>query len=217
MLDKTATLVVISPSSLLVGRSTAGSRACSGPGSSAAIASVADQADGRPGLHPERPVRPVLPRPAAGLLPRRRSGRDLPEPGRPDLITLVGQGALDVGIADGTSVIPAVGQGIPIRYVATIYARFPNVVMTPAASGLTTAASLAGHSLGIPGRYGSSWVMLQALLASAGLTPSDIDMRAVPRVRPGHRDAAGPGRLGRRASPTTRRSSCSARGSRPTC
>ena len=98
----------------------------------------------------------------------------------PNLVTLVGQGAVDIGIADGTSVIPAVGQGIPIRYVATIYARFPNVVMTPAASGLTSAASLAGHSLGIPGRYGSSWVMLQALLASAGLTPSDIDIREYP-------------------------------------
>jgi len=98
----------------------------------------------------------------------------------PNLVTLVGQGAVDIGIADGTSVIPAVGQGIPIRYAATIYARFPNVVMTPAASGLTDAGSLARHTLGIPGRYGSSWVMLQALLASAGLTPDDIDIREYP-------------------------------------
>jgi len=98
----------------------------------------------------------------------------------PNLITLVGQGAVDIGMADGTSVIPAVGQDIPIVYATTIYARFPNVVMTPAASGLTDAAWLAGHTLGIPGRYGSSWVMLQALLASAGLTPDDIDIREYP-------------------------------------
>ena len=43
----------------------------------------------------------------------------------PDLVTLVGQGAIDIGIADGTSVIPAVSQGIPIRYVATVYADVP--------------------------------------------------------------------------------------------
>ena len=98
----------------------------------------------------------------------------------PNLITLVGQGAVDIGLADGTSVIPAVGQGIPIRYVATIYAQFPNVVMTPISSGLTTPASLEGHSLGIPGRYGSSWIMLQALLASAELTPEDIEIRGYP-------------------------------------
>ena len=98
----------------------------------------------------------------------------------PNLITLVGQGAVDIGLADGTSVIPAVGQGIPIRYVATVYARFPNVVMTPESSGLTTPASLEGHSIGIPGRYGSSWIMLQALLASANLTPEDIEIRDYP-------------------------------------
>ena len=98
----------------------------------------------------------------------------------PNLVTLVGQGALDAGIADGTDVIPAVGQGIPVRYAATIYARFPNAVIAPAASSIHTAADLKGHSVGIPGRYGSSWVMLQALLASANLTPDQIDIREYP-------------------------------------
>jgi NitT/TauT family transport system substrate-binding protein len=98
----------------------------------------------------------------------------------PNLITLIGQGAVDIGLADGTSVIPAAGQGIPVRYAATMYARFPNVVMTQGDSGITTAANLEGRSLGIPGRYGSSWVMLQALLASADLTPDDIEIRDYP-------------------------------------
>ena len=43
----------------------------------------------------------------------------------PDLITLVGQGSVDVGLADGTSVIPARSQGIPIKYVATIDGNCP--------------------------------------------------------------------------------------------
>jgi putative riboflavin transport system substrate-binding protein len=98
----------------------------------------------------------------------------------PNLITLVGQGAVDIGLADGTSVIAAVGQGIPIKYVGTVYAKFPNVVMTPASSGISDAAGLAGKSLGIPGRYGSSWIMLQALLASANLTPADLDIHDYP-------------------------------------
>ncbi|MEP7378267.1 MAG: ABC transporter substrate-binding protein [Chloroflexota bacterium] len=97
-----------------------------------------------------------------------------------NLIALIAQGADDIGIADGTSVIPAVGQGIPIVYVATIYAQFPNVVMAPANSGITTAADLRGKTIGIPGAYGSSWIMLQALLSSANLTTADIVERDYP-------------------------------------
>jgi NitT/TauT family transport system substrate-binding protein len=53
----------------------------------------------------------------------------------PELVTLVGQGAIDVGIGDGTSVIPAVSRGIPVAYVATIYGKFPNVVFAKDSSG----------------------------------------------------------------------------------
>lgn len=98
----------------------------------------------------------------------------------PNLITLVADGALDIGIADGTDVIPAGGRGIPVRYVTTIYAQFPNVVMAPVDSGINYAADLRGHSLGIPGRYGSSWIMLRALLASANLTTDDITITDYP-------------------------------------
>ncbi len=98
----------------------------------------------------------------------------------PALITLVGQGALDLGVADGTSVIPAVSQGIPIRYAATIYGRFPSIVFAKASEGIETAGDLAGKRIGIPGRYGSSWVMLQALLDSAGLAPEDVTVVEYP-------------------------------------
>ena len=98
----------------------------------------------------------------------------------PDLITLIGQGAVDVGLGDGTSVIPAVSQGLPIVYVATIYGTFPNIVLAKTSSGITTAADLRGKKLGTPGKYGSSWIMLQALLQSAGLTPSDLQILSYP-------------------------------------
>lgn len=98
----------------------------------------------------------------------------------PDLITLVGQGAVDVGIADGTSMIPAVSQGIPVRYMATVYGRFPSIVFGKASSGVAEPADLEGKRLGIPGRYGSSWIMLQALLDSAGLTPEDLEIVEYP-------------------------------------
>ncbi len=98
----------------------------------------------------------------------------------PELITLLAQGSVDVGIGDGTSVIPAVSQGIPVLYGATIYARNPNVVFSLAESGIESVSDLAGKSVGIPGRYGSSWIALQAMLASAGLTPDDLEIVTYP-------------------------------------
>ena len=93
------------------------------------------------------------------------------------LVPQIGLGTVDIGLSDGTSLIPAVSQGIPVRYAATIYAQFPSVVLAKTASGIAAPADLRGKRLGIPGRYGSSWIMLQALLASAGLVPDDLDIR----------------------------------------
>jgi NitT/TauT family transport system substrate-binding protein len=97
-----------------------------------------------------------------------------------DLIPLVGQGAIDIGVADGTDVIPAVSQGIPVRYLATLYGQYPSIVFAKASSGIKTAADLKGRKIGIPGKYGSSWIMLQALLGSAGLTPADVTVVEYP-------------------------------------
>ena len=114
----------------------------------------------------------------------------------PDLVTLLGQGAVDIGSADGTSVIPAVSQGIPIVYTSTTYGTFPSVLVTTKTSGITKAADLKGKRIGIPGRYGSSWIMLQALLQSAGLTPDDVkifefpDFSQVSGLQQGRVDAA---------------------------
>ena len=97
-----------------------------------------------------------------------------------DLIPLTGAGKLDVALADGTSVVPAVAQGIPIQYVATFYAQFPNIVFARTSANIKTPADLKGKKLGTPGRYGSSWVMLQAMLESVGLTTADVTIQEYP-------------------------------------
>ncbi len=91
-----------------------------------------------------------------------------------NLVPKVGQGTVDLGLSDGTSVIPAVSQGIPLKYVATIYGQFPSIVFAKASSGITTAIDLVGKKVGIPGKYGSSWIMLQALMASVHHSVSDL-------------------------------------------
>jgi NitT/TauT family transport system substrate-binding protein len=108
-----------------------------------------------------------------------------------DLVPKVGAGTLDLGLSDGTSVIPAVSQGVPIKYVATVYAKFPSIVFAKSSSGITDANGLVGKKLGIPGKYGSSWIMLQALLASKGHTTSDLTVVEYPDFGQGAAVAAG--------------------------
>jgi NitT/TauT family transport system substrate-binding protein len=114
----------------------------------------------------------------------------------PELVTLVANGTVDVGIADGTSVIPAVSQGIPIRYLATVYATNPSIVFAKASSGIESPADLEGRQIGIPGRFGSSWIILQAMLSSADLAVDDVEIVEYPdfgqgvAVREGAVDAA---------------------------
>jgi NitT/TauT family transport system substrate-binding protein len=98
----------------------------------------------------------------------------------PDLITLLGQGAVDIGSGDGTSVIPAVSQGIPVVYTSTIYGQFPSVLIARADSGIAAPADLEGKRIGIPGRYGTSWIMILAMLQSAGLTVEDVTIVEFP-------------------------------------
>jgi NitT/TauT family transport system substrate-binding protein len=97
-----------------------------------------------------------------------------------NLVPKVGAGNVDLGMSDGTSVIPAVSQEIPIKYLATIYAKFPSIVFAKADSGIVTPADLKGRKIGIPAKSGSSWIMLQALLASANLTVSDVTVTEYP-------------------------------------
>ena len=111
----------------------------------------------------------------------------------PELITLIGQGAVDIGLGDGTSVVPAVSQGIPVVYGATVFRRFPNVLFSLADSGIESASDLSGRSVGVPGRYGSSWVALQALLASAGLATDDVKVVTYPDY--GHAVAVAEGQV----------------------
>jgi NitT/TauT family transport system substrate-binding protein len=98
----------------------------------------------------------------------------------PDLINLVGSGAVDIALADGTSVIPAVSNGIPIRYMATVYGILPNVIIARADAGISTPSDLANRKVGTPGQYGSGYLTLLGILAEAALEVSDIQLELYP-------------------------------------
>ncbi|HSM39056.1 MAG TPA: ABC transporter substrate-binding protein [Candidatus Limnocylindrales bacterium] len=98
----------------------------------------------------------------------------------PDVIRLVADGQAEFGVADATDVMISRTSGIPIRYVSTLYARFPVALIGSPDLVPAHPAELAGLRIGTPGRYGSSWVALQAVLAAGGLTPDDVTIREYP-------------------------------------
>lgn len=98
----------------------------------------------------------------------------------PDLINLVGSGAVDIALADGTSVIPAVSNGIPIRYMATVYGILPNVVIARADAGISKPSDLETRKVGTPGQYGSGYLTLLGILAEASLEISDVQLELYP-------------------------------------
>jgi NitT/TauT family transport system substrate-binding protein len=98
-----------------------------------------------------------------------------------DVIRLVADGQSEFGVADATDVMIGRTSGIPIKYVATLYDRFPVALIGAPDVVPAMPSELAGLRIGTPGRFGSSWHALLALLDAGGLTPDDVTIREYPQ------------------------------------
>jgi len=96
-----------------------------------------------------------------------------------DVLKLLGTGALNFGVAGGDEVIVARSQGVPLVYVASWFQKYPVTVMALENANIRKAEDLKGRTIGVPGRYGATYVGLRALLDSAGLKESDVQIREV--------------------------------------
>jgi NitT/TauT family transport system substrate-binding protein len=96
----------------------------------------------------------------------------------------ISAGQEDAIFAGGDEVLQAYSKGIPLTYVAEIYTQYPVVLIVPASSPIHSAADLRGHSIGVPGRFGTSYIALLALLQSAGLTQSDVNIQSIGYTQP---------------------------------
>src|SRR5438874_1011209 len=89
-------------------------------------------------------------------------------------LLLVACGGIDYANVGGDEMVPAVAQGIPVRYVMTSYYRYPTALAVVRGQGPTIKqpTDMKGHKIGIPGAYGSSYIGLKALLKAAKLQES---------------------------------------------
>jgi NitT/TauT family transport system substrate-binding protein len=96
-----------------------------------------------------------------------------------DVVQRIAQGSVHFGLSSGDSVLLARSQGMPIVSVATISQHFPVVFYSKAEHNITTVADLKGRKIGIPGRFGASYIGLLALLYSNGMQEQDLDIHEV--------------------------------------
>jgi NitT/TauT family transport system substrate-binding protein len=98
-----------------------------------------------------------------------------------DLVRLVADGQAEFGVTDATDVMISRTAGIPVKYVSTLYDHFPVSLIGRTGTVPTDPAELVGKRIGTPGKFGSSWHALLALLQAGGLTEADVTIREYPQ------------------------------------
>ncbi|MFI5267255.1 MAG: ABC transporter substrate-binding protein [Chloroflexota bacterium] len=97
----------------------------------------------------------------------------------PDLIKAVGTGKFKFAISDPDTVISGREQAIPVSYIAGLYAQAPVAIISLPPANIRRSQDLKGKKVGIPGRFGSSYIGLLGVLNKAGLTEKDIDLQEI--------------------------------------
>lgn len=97
----------------------------------------------------------------------------------PNLLRLASVGKFDFVNAGGDEVLAAGAQGLGVKYVMTQYSRFPSAIVSLASTGIRRPSDLRGHAVGVPGRYGASYVGLLALLRQAKVPVSDVTIKSI--------------------------------------
>ena len=96
-----------------------------------------------------------------------------------DFMTLVARGDRDFLDASGDEVALARAQGLPVVYVAAVYQQYPICIFAPKGKGLTDAQSLTKLKVGLPGKFGSTYIGYKAILYANKIDESKVNAQEI--------------------------------------
>ena len=96
-----------------------------------------------------------------------------------DYLKLVGVGDLPFMIGSGDQVVLGRAQGLPVRYVANWYTKFPVVIFSKTEANIKEPADLRGKRIGLPGLFGANYVALRGVLEAGGLTEQAVSLQSI--------------------------------------
>lgn len=95
------------------------------------------------------------------------------------IVDQVAAGDAPFGLVSGEQVILARSRQRPVTFIYAWYQEYPIGVTFPTGSGIESINDLAGRAVGIPGRFGASYIALTALLRGSGMTEADINLMEI--------------------------------------
>ena len=96
-----------------------------------------------------------------------------------DLLVEAASGQLPFLMASGDEVLLARSQQIPVKMVFLMFQKAPVAVFSKAETGVTTPQDLQGQTIGVPGRFGATYIGLRGLLFAVGLEEQDVNLREI--------------------------------------
>ncbi|MDQ4076407.1 MAG: ABC transporter substrate-binding protein [Chloroflexota bacterium] len=95
-----------------------------------------------------------------------------------DLVQLVASDELQFAIASGDQVLLGRSRGLPVRYVANWYRRFP-VAVSSLEYDLDDPEVLEGKRVGLPGLFGANYIGWLALAEATGIDTDTVNLEAI--------------------------------------
>ncbi len=95
-----------------------------------------------------------------------------------DLVQLVGANQLQFAVASGDQALLGRSHGLPVRYVANWYRRFP-VAISSLEHDLSDPQVLVGKTVGLPGLFGANYIGWLALMDAVGIDPASVRLEAI--------------------------------------
>lgn len=86
---------------------------------------------------------------------------------------------IQFALASADSVLLARAQSMPVKAVMAISQEFPVAFISKAATPIQQPADLVGKTIGIPGRFGASYIGLQAIMQAGNLTEADLTIAEI--------------------------------------